>query len=321
MKNLDIITEYIEFIKKNLDKIAKLSLGKYYSKEDFSTLLNTYIDSRYYDILDRKSNNAYFNVKSYIRHTISKLKKENDVSDNILRVYEQIINYDQDKGFDKELINSVNEYKKVMNLKENNEKEISNILNDIKIKEKEMQTVFDTKDFSCDIEKTNIKNVYIVNLNYLFRLPKLYSEYAINNVYNTGVVNEDKLIVEYSLISQRLLEDIKNYNYSSNYIIDFACSLFEKETKLKKILNIISNEICKERLVLKLRFKDFIDNKDNILKMINNGYNFAIYIDEDYKNSIEYKKIVSSVFKYIVIKNNVIGKDVFKSQNNVIKMK
>lgn len=320
MKNLDIITEYINYYKKNLDKIAKLSLGKYYSKSDFSILLDTFINVKFYDSLERKSNNGYFNVKSYIRHTISKLKKENEVSDNALHIYEQIINLEQDKEVEKDFINSVKKFQKEMDLTENHEKEITEILNDIKNKSKEMLIVFDSKDFSCEIDKTNIKDAFIVDLKYWFKIPRLYSDYAIQNVYNTGIINEDRLMVEYSLISKKLLDDIKEYNYSSNYIVDFACTLFEKETKLKKIIGIISNEICKERLVFKLKFNDFVTYKDNILKMINNGYNFAIFIDEDYKDSIEYKKIISSVFKYIIIENN-IGKDIFKSQKNVIKMK
>ena len=75
----------------------------------------------------------------------------------------------------------------------------------------EYLTSIETKDFSLEIDKyTNIDNTYMVDLNYNFKLPYIYSNKIINEVYNEGTINEDKLIIEYLLLVAECIRDAEN---------------------------------------------------------------------------------------------------------------
>ena len=67
-----------------------------------------------------------------------------------------------------------------------------------------------------------ISKTHNVSLDYWFQIPKLYSEYAIDKVYNTDTINEDKMYIEYYIVTSKLLTEITNFDFSNNYLIDFV---------------------------------------------------------------------------------------------------
>lgn len=319
MKSTNIITEYTQYIEKNIKKVTKLVLSKNYSEEDFSDLLDIYIKARYYDSLKRKSKSPYFNTKLYIKDKILKLK-ESGVKEPILKIYEEILNIDQNNLKAKDLLNNIKIIRDELKLTKSIDEEIIQIYDEIDKKRQEIQKAFKSKDFSCKYTATNIRKVYDVYLDYSFSIPKLYSEYAINKVYMSSVVGEDKLYVEYYIITHKLLNEIIAFDFSNNYLIDFVPSIIEKSTKFNKLLSIISNDVCKEKLSLKLSFSDYEQNKDKIMELINNGYNFAVAIDDTYVDTVENKKIISSIFKYVIIRGDV-NPGLFKECKNLIRVK
>lgn len=322
MKSINIITEYANYIEKSLKKISKLLLGKNYSEEDFSNLLNVYIKARYYDSFDRKSKSPFFNTKMYVKEELSKLENKGGISKFVLNIYNEILSLEQSNYSARELINNTLEYRQQIKL--SSEKyidEITALCEEINKKRKEIQKAFASKDFYCEYKSTNIYKLFNTSLNYSFSIPKLYSDFATNKVYTSGVVNEDKLFVEYYLVTCKLLNEILSFDFSNNYIVEFTCSLLEKDNKLNKLLNIIDNDICKEKLSLKISSSEFFEYKDKILDLINNGYSFAIKIDDIYEDSLENRKLITSVFKYIIINSNNKNMDVFKECSNLIKVK
>ena len=71
-----------------------------------------------------------------------------------------------------------------------------------------------------------VDNMYYTKLDYNIKLPAQYSEMAINKVYNEGSISEDKLEVEYILLSVIAIKDILNGNFKDCYIAEFKSSLF-----------------------------------------------------------------------------------------------
>ena len=322
MKSINIITEYANYIEKSYIKIAKLLLGKNYSEEDFSSILSVYVKARYYDSFDRKSKSPYFNTKMYVKDELSKLENKDGVLEPVLSIYNEIFNLEQSNYDAKELINNTLKYREKLKLSsEKYVDEVTAICDEINKKRKEIQKTFASKDFSCNYKTTNLYKVFNVSLDYSFSIPKLYSDFAVDKVYTTGVINEDKLFVEYHLITCRLLNEILSFDFSNNYIVEFTCSLLEKANKVKNIFNIIDNDICKEKISLKISLSEFLEYKNKIMDLINDGYSFSIMIDDSYEDSLESKKIITSIFKYIIIKSTDKNIDSFKECSNLIKVK
>ena len=73
------------------------------------------------------------------------------------------------------------------------------------------------------------------------------------------------------MTSVKVLEDIIKFNYDTNYLIDFNLSLFEKKNKLSSLLNIIDNDLLKEKISIKVNYIDYLEQQ-----MISNKIEFTI---------------------------------------------
>ena len=87
------------------------------------------------------------------------------------------------------------------------------------------------------------------------------------------------------------------------------------------MIHLISDDICKDKISLKIDFSSFQKHKDKILNLINEGYNFALIIDDSYVDEKETKKIITSVFKYIIIAKSDKNIESFKECTNLIRIK
>ena len=141
-----------------------------------------------------------------------------------------------------------NVYRQVMAIRDEKEKLLSR---------------FETDNFFLKI--TNYKektNIYRVNLKHKLKFPMEYSEMAINKVFNKGITNEDKLIIEYYLITVQVIKDIIKQNFKKQYIVEFAETLLDKPKKIKGLLNSIDNVAIQDKICLKIRYEHFKENKE-----------------------------------------------------------
>ena len=192
-------------------------------------------------------------------------------------------------------INKINDYrKKYLKLEKLDSELRSNLINDRKRITKYLDS-FDSKDFYLNLNKTNIKNLFKTEVLHEIKIPKLYSEYAINNVYNRGIVLENKLFINYYMVSKLILIDVLNKD-SKYYIVDFSKTLILKEDKVKRLFNIIDNDLIKDRIILKVSENDFYEYRDSYLKYINEGYKFILYLN---KESELNNDAIRRVFSYI----------------------
>ena len=299
--SLNVMNTYLKFNRRRLINYSKIILEKYYYKGIFEELLDTYIDLRYNELP------SVANLKLINKELINKAEdlKTYNIDDVILTLTYFPFIYYLDNFLKKDvdvIIDKINNYR-VKQLKlDVLDNELKNIiLNDQKRIDKYINS-FDSKEFNLSIGKTNIVNLYTTEVIHNIRIPKLYSEYAINNVYNRGIVLENKLFINYYMVSKLILTDILNFNFKY-YIVNFSKSLVDKEDKQKRLFNIIDNDIIKDRIILKVDESDFLKYRDNYLKYINEGYKFILYLNKD--SSVKNDSI-KRVFSYIVDDKQVL---------------
>jgi len=294
----NIVDTYTEYVLKEFSFYAKKIMGKYYIASIFTELVEEYIKIRYYNAYPNKQNNKT-TINYYLNLKIKELTENNqDKVKNItfmVDIFNYLIYLDSDieaqevNKIEKELTELIKKY----DLDE--ELEFSKKYREFKKEKKEFFKAYETNDFVLEIN--NIKNrLFNANLKYEIEFPELYSQKAINDTYNSGLVNEDKLFVLYNLVGIKVLNEIIDYNYLDCYLVDFNIDLLNKKDKISRLLKIIDNDITKEKVCFKIKYTEFKTNKDAIFGLINNGFNFALIKDENYKDEFH------NLFKYVLEK-------------------
>ncbi len=330
---VNIINEYIKIVKKQINEYMKLVFDNKFKKKYCDSYTEKYIKVRYYNFYEDD-----FNEKMRTR-ILDNLKKEQEnlCIDNIedREVIEQmciffyyVLYFDkviQSRDIKKTIEKISKLRKRVLNIEDEEfNKLVYNTMKEFEKEKEKLVERFETDDFKLKI--TNYPdelNVYRVNLKYNFNFPLVYSEFAINKAFNIGIINEDKLAIEFYLISIEVLKDVLKQNFKKKYILEFAPSLFEKPKKLKSILNILNNPILQEKVSIKLRYEQFLNHKDIVYELLREGFRITAILDSSF--TIDYKNIEDlKMFKYIIINSkldcyNEIKRNK-KNLNNVIEI-
>lgn len=308
----NIAKEYIDFSKKNIIKYLKVILEKYYNKTLVDSLLEEYISVRYYNNEERKFKSLEANLNYYLKEKSKVLNSDADEEmsfriKNTFYLFKYILYFDNVLECEslKEKILEIDEFR--------NE---TLCLNDMLfvdnfyklVKENELRKAkylksFDNEKFILDVFKTNNSKVNKLKLNNTIKFNKIYSDYSIDKVYNEGIVNEQKIFILYYLSSLLILKNVINGEYDKNYIIDFPISIFDKEQKLNRLINIIDNELVKNNIIIRFKYSDYFLYKEKISIWIKEGFQIAIEIDDKY-NYDDSSKIWLDIFKYIIIDKN-----------------
>lgn len=318
MRNL--MDEYIDFTSKKIKKYVRMILRSKYDEKIVQEFLRTYINSRYYNINEESSRPFYLKITDALNKKQNMLnEKDEDGKELIIEVTKQIFvymlffdnvrkveNFKNIKSI-KEVINQLIDYcQKTLDIKmqdDINEALYNEITTDMLDKDIYLDK-FETDNFILDFEKTKeLDNVYYTRLDYNMRLPMQYSYEAVEKVYNTGTVAENKLAVEYVLLSVVAIRDVLNGNFKDKYIVEFSNSLIKKEQKLDGLLAILTNQALQDKINITISYRDFQKNRDMILEFIGKGYNFAIELD-DYLEDVEIIKKLK-MFKFIIVPSNI----------------
>ena len=150
-------------------------------------------------------------------------------------------------------------------------------------------------------EKLNNK-IYYTTLEYNINFPSIYSNFAIKRVYNSEVINEQKMFILYNLITLKVLNGLINYDFKNKYIVTYPITLLSKEDKNKRFLNLIDNDILKDRFLIEFDYNLYLEYKDYIIDLIQNGFHFVIYFQDKYEfDDIEIKRF--ELFDAILVTN------------------
>ena len=320
----NIVKDYLEYDRQNLKNYISIITDKKLNNNICDMIIDTYIDIRYFNAYASVKKNLIDNIEYYVLEKFKKNFVDKDVRKNILLILDALIvlryvvlfeKYG-DKEDSKEDLEKYEE--KVREKYKDTNVLITGIIKEIHSnyhkKEKFLEELLST-DFSVDKKETNIENVYEAILDNSINIPDLFSDIAVNRVYNSGTINEDKMLVFYTLLSRLILLDMINYDYNKKYLIPFPESIIDKSTKLDNLLKIFDIDYLKERMSLIIGYQDYKEKKDEYDDLIHKGYSFAIIIDDEIKEDL----VGFKVFSYIIV-GNPDDEKIFNKFDNVIKI-
>lgn len=321
MNNID---KYIKFIKDYLTEYFKLIVKDKYKKIVYNEMLNTYIDIRYFNKYDKKYKQIEKNIEYYIQENLRTLiEEDNKLVKNVNELYyffwyllylDNTLEYDNlDKLIDKIIIDR----KEKLGLNDDITKELKSLVKECEKKKNNFFNEYLSDTFNLELKSTNIKNVYNVLLSYNIKFPKIYSSYSINRVFKSDIISEDMCFIEYNMISKIVLDNIINKEYNKEYLVDFPFIITSKKEKTNRLLNIITNDLIRENVIIKVTYEYYTKYKNFISDLIKDGVKFAVIIDDtfDYEES---SIIWLNIFTYIITnkddvtsfdKNKVIFKE------------
>lgn len=330
MKN--IMDTYLNFTEKKIKKYMRMIFGKYNDEEIVEEYLKTYINARYYNIrnTDKPARAFYLRIIDELNYKEKMIVKKIDgegidleekqykikVSENIKEVFSYILFFDN--------VRNVENFKNIDSIKEIVKKIMQIVSSEFKIKsskdyeetlskeitsdmlEKEIfLDKFETDEFRLDFETTEEQeDLYFAKLQQDIKMPIQYSTVAIDKVFSEGIVAEDKLQVEYMLLSLISMRDIINGNFKDTYIAEFTNTLFKKKTKLDSILSLIKNQALQAKISINIEYADYIKYKKVILDYTNKGYNFVITLDNSIKSVEDVEKL--KMFKIVIAPQNLV---------------
>lgn len=324
----NLMEQYIKKTTSFLKNFTKMFLAEKYDETISNEYIDAYIDSRIYNFGETEQRFFYKRIYASLLERKNEIRKlypkiDEKILENHLELYQFVFYIDDIRPISDltEFVNTICDKRRTMFEIEGIKNIENKILKSIKKYREEKEDFikkYQTEDFSLQIDKyTLIKNTYKVNINYNFKIPYIYSNTVINEVYNNGTVNEDKLIIEYILLTLECIKDINNADFSRKYLVDFANTLYKKQKKLKQTLRVIDNAAIQDKIFLKIYYQDFEENKELIYSLIKEGYRFAIIIDDSFKPTLmNIKKL--SIFEFLLVPEQCKNYEKIKENENKI---
>lgn len=343
MKN--IMDMYLEFTEKTIKKYMKLIYSKYYNEEVVEEYLKTYINARYYNIInsEKPARAFYLRIIDELEFKQAILIKRNETEtedreerqekakliNNVKETFEYILFFDN--------VRKVENFKKIDSLKEIIQKMLKVVEKDFSLKMtkdiegklyKEVSKdiieksvfldKFETDDFSLNFENCEQReDLYFVKLEHNVNMPIQYSDVAIEKVFTEGIVAEDKLQVEYMLLSLISVRDVIDGNFKDTYIAEFTNTLFKKRTKLDGILALLENQELQSKISINIDYDDYVKNQKIILEYINKGFDFAITLDNTVKSVEDVERL--KMFKIVIAPKNLVMYRELKQNKTLLK--
>ena len=319
----NIVKDYIDYDKKFINEYIDIITEKKLNSKICDMIIDTYINVRYYDLYEHVKKYPIDNIEHYVTENFKRQFNDKNKEKNIPLVIDALIvlryvtlyeKYCKNKSALKQLTS----YEEKLKDKYDDTKIlISSLIKSIKDnthkKEKYLSGLL-SNDFNVVKEETSMKNVFDLSFQNSVKIPDLFSEIAIDRVYNNGVIYEDKMLVFYLLTTREILVDMENFNYDNKYLVDFPNSLIGKRNKLIALLKIIDTDYVKERMILKVFYSEYIDKKDDYDKLIHDGYSLAIIIDGNIENSL----VLLKVFTYIIVYDKQQEKELNDFDNVIV---
>lgn len=330
-KSKNIIDKFISIKVEELNEIINIldDDGKTYVNEPTikNKLMASYIDSRYYNYYGESdvSNNKKQTIKieKYMDDVANLMKQRYKGSDTkysekvnrFLNIFKVIINLEQavsisDKRAREEFYKKeITKHAKLSNW--DNSKIKNSITSILKIQRNYIGILeylfkkLETNMFNLEFNRLKVdKNIYVLNLEHNITFSQIYSDYIIDKTYNEGVIAENKTIITLNLLSSRLVKDMIVADFNKKYVLYLPKSLYSKEKKIEKVLNMIDDEHAKQSTIFLMKVDELLKYKILIKKLKKEGYQFATAIDEEFEIDSSNKAAMSLV-DYIFVDKNI----------------
>lgn len=327
--SVNVINEYVNYSRKCINNYVKIIMDKYYDNESFNEFMETYIDIRYHNLYPKKNNKTATNIINYLTQTTvqlisddNKSEKEKEDIQKMFYVFGYMLYFDNviDCKSAKDIIKQINEFRinKLEIVEEDFEDKFFEILKNDLLKKKQYIENFNNRSFSAIYKKTNINNLYNVELEHNLKFSKIYSNYAIDKVFTSKEIDEQKLFILFPLVAAKALSDVINSDFKKRYLVDYNINLNKKEKKLKRLLELINDDIAKEKIIIKISFKNFIKEKDFYINQMRQGYNYAVIIDDSFNTNIENIELLKCFLYIIINQKNKYYEELSNLENLVV---
>lgn len=321
----NIIEKHISNVQKRLKKYNNIILKSRYDKDISDVLIQTYIEARYYNYGTNEKIKFFYRriydaLKRKGESLIKKEPRKKELIDNTISIFQYYFYFDFVRNTDdlEKIVDSIVEkrifklnLKSAVDDKDFKEKFLQLVKDDMK-EVKEYLVSYNSDDFSLEQKRfLDDNNYYDVSLNYYFDFPEIFSHESVEQVFNTDIVAEDKLFVEYPLVCIEALKDILGGDFDKIYICDFAASLCSKKNKINQIMQIINNQAAQDKMFLKVTYDDYLNYKESIFDLVRKGFRFVL------KTNADMPKLTSEELKLLEIFSCIIvdKKDVNKYKN------
>ncbi len=318
----NIVNIYIEYIKKKYLELFKILLRGKYQKEMCLPFVERYINVRYYNETNYLPIKDFLNrINRELVDLVNVLANDENLDDlkNIVALFGYIVYFDDvaEVTNDMELIDTLVEDDIIrISNKQECKSELKEWYIDFKKDKEKFHSSLLTKDFNL-LEDRLYRKLYYLVLEHNVKISNLYSEYAVEKAYNSGTIGEDKLFITYILASNLVLDNAIKLDFSRYYMVSFASTLFEKEKKCARLLNVLNNPLTKKFVSIRITYTDYKNNKNNIDKLINEGYSFGLELDSKYTG--ETRELV--LFPYILVKEDSEEYTMLSREKHLLKSK
>ena len=307
--SVNVITKYLSMSNKHMEDILKFILGNKYNKQISEQFLSLYFETRYNGLIENKRG---LTVRSKLLSQYRELKKQLEESDKgkipqieaLYNIFDEVTYFDTaifDRNYNEKIEFIYNEqvdyFDKTIE-KSTFEKELLKIVQNNQREKLKFIKKFDTNEFRLQGSNIN-ENIKKISITHNIKFPSIYSSEAIEKAFNMGTTKEDKLFVEFYLISIRILLDVIKSDYRKRYIVDIDSSLLNKAQKISRLFEVVNNPITQDRIIIQIKYSELEKNKMIVYDYISQGYKFAIELDKGYiDEKIEAQKL--EVFEYIL---------------------
>ena len=277
---MNIVQDYIDYVMKSYRNLLLLLLKNQYPRKIIDLFLKEYLEVRY---CGKKTEIVLDDQEIRINTALEKVQ-ESQIGKIKPGDLEEIYNAFQWIEYIDEVTNN-NCLEQVTKTHTEEEKQaIVELSKQIKKKRKEYLALFDSNKFHLETDSLgNRKGMELVSITHTVTVSKLYSEYAIEKAFNEGVINEDKLFVEYCLVAAKILKKTIAMEKVGHYIIDFTPTLFKKNKKLHRLIEIINHPLVLEHTSIKIQYSDFLKYKEDYENLIRRGVQLSVVLDDHFE--------------------------------------
>ena len=322
---INIMNEYIEITKKQISEYIRLVFEERFNQNYCDIFMERYINIRYFNYYENDIETTRRKLLDHLKQVGEELII-NNINDRelieLMRIFFYYVLYFDNVTYYKDLRNKIAQIGKAKLKRMGRylkEEELYYKMQDYIRQKEELINDFSSEEFFIKLSKyPNKSNVFRINLKYNnIKFPLEYSEFAINKAFQMGLVNEDKLIVEYYLTVLQILKDIVKQNFKRKYIVEFAATLLKKPKKIKSILNIINNAAIQDKISLKIKYEEFLKNKQEIYDLMRDGYKITVILDNSFEPN--FKEIESlQMFEFVIINQGLkYYEDVIDNKGNL----
>lgn len=303
MKN--IIEEYIQFVNDFLIKFYQILLGDTYDERIVKAFVDKYINIRYYNTTNYPKEKSFIvkinkELKDIADGLLKHFPDKKEVTKNTFALMGYVLYLDDCVEIDN-IVKLNNALLKDTNIKLEYTDEAKmayrELVKEFNKKKKDLFKVFEIEDFELKFRRLK-RNLQFVSMVQHCNVSKLYSDYAVEKAFNSGVVEENKYYLLYYMLTEKILTDVIELNFDKAYVVELPISLLSKEKKIKRYLRILDSSIVKNKISIRYTYSDYKKHKEKINKLINLGYKISLLLDETFDNDFDCLILFQNVFIY-----------------------